>query len=96
MGDRAGPSSTICASAPRRRTRARALVLVLTVAAAAASVVAIFVELGGASRRKNDRRARRSLALSTVVLSWLFIHAIFAFHYAHEFYGEAKAGTKAD
>ena len=35
-----------------------------------------------------------TLALSTVVLSWFFIHVIFAFRYAHEFYGEAKDGHK--
>ena len=46
------------------------------------------------------RRANRAgafsvtLAVSTVVLSWFFIHVIFAFHYAHEFYGEAKDGHK--
>ena len=46
------------------------------------------------------RRGKRAgafsatLALSTVVLSWFFIHIIFAFHYAHEFYGEAKDGHK--
>jgi uncharacterized membrane protein len=30
------------------------------------------------------------LALVTVALSWLFVHVIFAFHYAHQFY---SAGT---
>lgn len=33
------------------------------------------------------------LALVTVALSWLFVHVIFAFHYAHVFY---SAGTKGD
>ena len=28
-----------------------------------------------------------ALAIGTVVLSWTFIHTIFALHYAHEFYG---------
>ena len=80
-----------CARAPRR-TKARALILALTVAAAAASLVAIFVELGAA--RTKSPAALAALALSTVVLSWVFIHVIFAFHYAHEFYGEAKGGHK--
>jgi uncharacterized membrane protein len=35
-----------------------------------------------------------ALAIATVILSWIFIHVIFAFHYAHEFYGEAKGGRK--
>lgn len=70
-----------------------ALILILTVAAAAASLVAIFIELGDASGKRAGLFSA-ALALSTVVLSWFFIHVIFAFHYAHEFYGEAKDGDK--
>ncbi len=70
-----------------------ALILGLTVAAAAASLVAIFIELGEASGKRTGALSA-SLALGTVVLSWFFIHVIFAFHYAHEFYGEAKNGNK--
>jgi uncharacterized membrane protein len=70
-----------------------ALILVLTVAAAAASLVAIFVELGAASGKQAGALSA-ALALITVILSWVFIHVIFAFHYAHEFYGEAKNGHK--
>jgi uncharacterized membrane protein len=70
-----------------------ALILALTVTAAAASVVAIFIELGDAAG-KSTGAFSAALALSTVVLSWFFIHVIFAFHYAHGFYGEAKDGNK--
>ena len=70
-----------------------ALILGLTVAAAAASLVAIFIELGDASGKRTGALSA-SLALGTVVLSWFFIHVIFAFHYAHEFYGEGKDGNK--
>jgi uncharacterized membrane protein len=70
-----------------------ALVLALTVAAAIASLAAIFVELGNASG-KGAGALSITLALSTVVLSWFFIQIIFAFHYAHEFYGEDKDGHK--
>jgi len=65
------------------------VILVLTVAAAIASLAAIFAELGtvgGASRQPGQL----ILATTTVVLSWAFIHAIFALHYAHEFYGEGR------
>ncbi|MEA2871997.1 MAG: hypothetical protein QOH67_1973 [Hyphomicrobiales bacterium] len=64
-------------------------ILVLTVAAAAASLGAIFAELatvGGAPRQPGQL----ILATATVVLSWAFIHSIFALHYAHEFYGEGR------
>ena len=28
--------------------------------------------------------------MATIVLSWAFVHTIFALHYAHEFYGEGR------
>jgi uncharacterized membrane protein len=63
--------------------------LVLTVSAAAASLAAIFAELstsGGATRQAGQL----ILATATIVLSWAFIHAMFALHYAHEYYGEGR------
>jgi uncharacterized membrane protein len=70
-----------------------ALILALTVAAAVASMTAIFFQL---SALKGEAAAGSAvaLAIATVVLSWTFIHVIFAFHYAHEFYGEAKGGCR--
>ena len=64
-------------------------ILFLVVAAAIASLGAIFAELGtvgGASRTPSQL----ILATTTVVMSWAFIHSIFALHYAHEFYGEGR------
>lgn len=63
--------------------------LVLTVAAAAASLAAIFAELGtsaGATRHAGQL----ILATATILLSWAFIHTMFALHYAHEYYGEGR------
>ena len=64
-------------------------ILVLTVAAAAASLVAIFSELG---TTPNTARAPAQLILATItiVLSWAFIHVMFAIHYAHEYYGDGR------
>jgi uncharacterized membrane protein len=64
-------------------------ILFLVVAAAIASLAAIFAELGtvgGAARTSGQLL----LATATVVMSWAFIHSIFALHYAHEFYGEGR------
>ena len=69
----------------------RVAILVLTVTAALASIGAIVAELGtgqGATRTA----AQLILATVTIVLSWAFIHTIFALHYAHEYYG---AGSKS-
>jgi uncharacterized membrane protein len=65
----------------------------MTVLAAVASVGAIFFELESARNDKTNWLSP-ALAVSTVILSWIFIHAIFAFHYAHDFYGEAEGGRK--
>lgn len=65
------------------------VILVLTVAAAIASLGAIFSELGTVEGAKREA-GQLILASATVVLSWAFIHSIFALHYAHEFYGDGR------
>src|SRR5213596_123645 len=67
-------------------------ILVLTVVAALASLGAIFAELGTGTGR---RPAHVVLAALTILLSWAFIHTIFALHYAHEFYDEDIGGGLA-
>ena len=82
------------------RIRARAAVedegqfaiLMLTVVAALASLGAIFSELGTGTGR---RPAHIVLAALTILLSWAFIHTIFALHYAHEFYDDDIGGGLA-
>ena len=66
-------------------------ILGLTVVAALASLAAIFAELGSAGRRP----VQVALAAATILLSWAFIHTIFALHYAHEFYDETAGGGLA-
>jgi uncharacterized membrane protein len=90
----------LMAGADIERMRARAAVedegqfaiLVLTVVAALASLGAIFAELGIGTGR---RPAHVVLAALTILLSWAFIHTIFALHYAHEFYDEDIGGGLA-
>ncbi|MDB5512740.1 MAG: hypothetical protein JWR08_2223 [Enterovirga sp.] len=63
------------------------VVLVLTVAAALVSLVAIGAELHGVKAvTDNSEGGRIGLAAGTILLSWLFVHTIFALHYAHDFY----------
>ena len=54
-----------------------------------ASLGAIFAELGGQGDEPPGLWPHL-LAIATVVLSWCFIHTIFALHYAYDFYGEGK------
>jgi len=56
--------------------------LVLTTAAALASLAAVVAELDHAPDWQ-----RLTLGVATILLSWTFMHLIFALHYAHEFYG---------
>jgi uncharacterized membrane protein len=73
----------------------RLAILVLTVAAALASVAAIFAELGTSGTGGTRQPAQLVLATVTILLSWAFIHTMFALHYAHESYDEAAGGGMA-
>lgn len=66
-------------------------ILILTVGAAVASLGAIVIELAKAKAETHGGTAA-ALAAITVVLSWMFIHAVFAFHYAHAYYNGDPAG----
>ena len=78
----------------RRRAAAQdegaIIILILTVAAALASILAIVGLLGTSAAGAAPRRSvELILATITIVLSWAFIHTMFALHYAHEFYDES-------
>ena len=78
----------------RRRAAAQddgaVVILVLTVASAMASLAAILVLLGTSAGAEAHRRSLELvLATITIGLSWAFIQAMFALHYAHEFYDES-------
>jgi uncharacterized membrane protein len=72
-----------------------AIVLTLTMTAAVASFVAIAAELHGLHDAGPGHRAswRLGLAGITILLSWVFVHVMFAMHYAHDYYaGEDDRG----
>jgi uncharacterized membrane protein len=74
-----------------REDEGQRAILILTVAAALASLVAIFAQLGpsGANPRQPGSVGG---AITTIFLSWAFVHTMFALHYAHEFYDETAGG----
>jgi uncharacterized membrane protein len=71
-----------------------AAVLSLTIVAALASFVAIGAELHGLHEATGQKPVGRlALAAITILVSWLFVHTMFALHYAHDFYaGEQDRG----
>ena len=73
-----------------RLDEGRIAILVLTVTAALASLGAILAELGSGQGPRTAQQL--ALAAATIVLSWGFIHTMFALHYAHDYYGEHGAG----
>lgn len=66
-------------------------ILFLSMAATLASLVAIVFELGAV--KQSGSIAPALLAGGTILLSWAFVHTIFALHYAHEYYGERSDGV---
>ncbi len=70
----------------------RLLILVLAIGTACASIGAIILELGPVKNMEGWPKALHlGLTVLTVVDSWMFMHLTFAFHYAHEYYDEARA-----
>ena len=62
--------------------------LALTTAAALASLAAVVAELG-----HTPSAYKIALGIGTILLSWTFVHVIFALHYAYEFYADrARTG----
>jgi uncharacterized membrane protein len=87
-----------CASVDQMKRNAAAqdegayAMLALSGAAAMASVGAIFAELAVIERSDPHYAFYSALAVCTIVLSWVFIHTIFALHYAHDYYGGHRKG----
>ncbi len=71
-----------------------AIMLLAVVSASIASLAAIVAFLGGAKNAGNSSAVALLFASGTIVLSWMLIHTMFAFHYAHEFYGEGSDRQK--
>jgi uncharacterized membrane protein len=62
------------------------VILVGTILAAMASIGAVFMWLEAATRAETFAAANLFLLFVTILLSWAFIHTMFALHYAHEYY----------
>jgi uncharacterized membrane protein len=69
----------------------RVAVLVLTVTSTLASLAAIVLLLGQGDGKNEPLHLLFSGV--TILLSWGFVHSIFATHYAHEFYSEGPTAT---
>lgn len=70
--------------------QAGALVLPLSMAAAVASVVVLVLAMVAGDGKLTVGQA--AFSVGTVGLSWLYVHIIFALHYAHGFYAPREHG----
>ena len=73
----------------------RIVVLVVVIFGSIFTMLALFAQLMAIkSEHGIDRTLSISLSVSTIFLSWLLIHTVFALYYAHEFHSEGHAGRE--
>ena len=78
-----------------RQDEGQKTILLLTSAAVIASLVAIVAELGAIkSLTGAEKMMHLGLAAGTVASSWLFMHLMFAMHYAHDYYLSLRRGQE--
>jgi uncharacterized membrane protein len=70
----------------------RYFVLFVSLAAVTTSLTAIIMALHTQGLPGASATSEIGFVFLTVALSWLFVHASFAKHYAHEYYGPADGG----
>lgn len=76
-----------------RQDEGQKTILLLTAAAVLASLVAIVAELGTIKGMSGtEKMLHLGLAASTVASSWLFMHLMFAMHYAHDYHLSSRRG----
>jgi uncharacterized membrane protein len=69
--------------------QAGVMVLPLSLAAALASIFVLVLSMIGGGK---PTLAQAAFSIGTVALSWLYVHVIFALHYAHGFYAPREDG----
>ena len=70
-------------------------ILLLTATAVLASLVAIVAELGTIKALTGaEKMMHLGLTATTVASSWLFMHLMFAMHYAHDYYLSQRRGQE--
>ena len=70
----------------------RHFVLAVSIAAVLISIAVIVFELNAAKTAGEGQTWRVGFVLVTVALTWAFVHASFASHYAHEYFGPRDDG----
>jgi uncharacterized membrane protein len=78
-----------------RQDEGQKTILLLTIGAVLASLVAIVAELSTIkSLSGSDKLLHIGLTAATVASSWVFMHLMFAMHYAHDYYLSGRHGRE--
>jgi uncharacterized membrane protein len=73
----------------------RIVVLVVVTLGSIFTLLALFAQLVALqSEHGVARTISIGLSISTIFLSWLLIHTVFALYYAHEFHSESRGGAR--
>ncbi len=95
VGLRGATAQAMQRNAQRQDARKWA-VLIISLVAATASLVVIASEMPLVKNAAGVEQALRVIfVVFTVVLSWAFIHTVFAVHYAHDYYVDADLSKTA-
>ena len=71
------------------------VVLILVVTAVVFSICAIFIDLAMVKTLTGDQKSERlALAVTTIILSWVFMNFVFALHYAHDYFYDFQNGRQ--
>lgn len=62
------------------------VIMLIVLLAITMSLVAILVQLSQLPSGHYEKLGHVALALLTIISAWLFMHTVFALHYAHDFY----------
>lgn len=70
----------------KKQDESKWVIMLIVLLAITMSLVAILVQLSQLPSGHYEKLGRIALALLTIISAWLFMHTVFALHYAHDFY----------
>ncbi|HGW3982972.1 DUF1345 domain-containing protein [Acinetobacter baumannii] len=70
----------------KKQDESKWVIMLIVLLAITMSLVAILVQLSQLPSGHYEKLGHIALALLTIISAWLFMHTVFALHYAHDFY----------
>ncbi|HCT9557394.1 TPA: DUF1345 domain-containing protein [Acinetobacter baumannii] len=70
----------------KKQDESKWVIMLIVLSAITMSLVAILVQLSQLPSGHYEKLGHVALALLTIISAWLFMHTVFALHYAHDFY----------